>query len=180
MFTRGLDPNEIRWVQQERRRMDPPASRNGGRDIGLPPPSKFTSGHLPSRVVRFSTADADADDSMSGSEEDSEEDLYAGNYSLDSSPQDGTIPSGLIHKSVKPLNGRPHSATDYMRSDVSSSAETVAASRRNAAERIGKLNHRYPVRQNIYREDDSTDSAASSEYSSVQVGRTSGSLPHST
>ncbi|KAL9665332.1 hypothetical protein QQ045_020751 [Rhodiola kirilowii] len=179
MFTQGLDRNGVRWVQ-ERNRINPLSSRIGGRDIGLPPPSKFTSGHLPSRVVHLPKADdsvSESDDEMSL---DSEEDVYGGRSSLDSSPQNGRIGSSVAHKAARALNEQPQSASDYMYSDVSSSMETVVGALRSTAERLAKLNHRYPVKQTTYTEDESTESAASSEYSSTQVGGTSGVLPHHT
>ncbi|KAL9667324.1 hypothetical protein QQ045_001676 [Rhodiola kirilowii] len=174
MFTQGLDRNGVRWVQ-EKSRIDSVASRIGGRDIGLPPHSKFASGHLPSHAVHFPKDD----ESVSSDDEtslDSDEDMYRGKHSLDSSPQYGRIPSSGTHKFAKPMNGRPQSASSYMYSDVSSSVETREGTR--AAERHMKFNHLYPVKQSSYTEDESTNSGASSEYSSTQVGRDSGAVPH--
>lgn len=150
--------------------------RGGGRGCGLPPMSKFQSGHLPAGAM--SRIPIDADDTGSGSDDDlttdsDREEVYGGRYSLDSSPPEDRIPNAAAAARFgKPQLRRPNYASDYMYSDVSSSMETVVGRQGNAAERLVKGNGRYPVRQ--YTEDESSDSAASSEFSSTQVGSNNG------
>ncbi|KAK9270559.1 hypothetical protein L1049_026140 [Liquidambar formosana] len=193
MFTEGLDNNALRWVREQKevplsmsstgRRIDPVTNiRNGGRGCGLPPPSKFRSGHLPSGAIHVSRViPRNADDSGSGSDDDlttdTEEEVYGGRYSLDSSPQDDRIPNGAAHRYGDPSQRRAYYASDPMYSDVSSSMETVAGRQGNVAERFVRGNGRYQVRQNVYTEEESSDSAASSEFSSTQVGSNNGAMP---
>ena len=166
-------------------RMDP--IRSAGRGFGLPPTSKFRSGHLPPSTIPVSrTVPGDNDDIESGSDNDndmttdSEEEVYGGRYSLDSSPPDDRNPSNGAQRYGKPSQGQPRYASDSMYSDVSSSMETVG--RRGygtVAERLLNRNGRYPVAQNGngFTEDESSDSAASSEFSTTQVGSINGGLP---
>jgi hypothetical protein len=149
-----------------------------GRGFGLPPPSKFRSGHLPANAFPTSveTFDSGSNTDMDASV-DSEEEGYSGRYSLDSSPQNSRIPNGA---SGRYGNGvqmpRPRYGSDYAFSDVSSSRETLAGRQGMARDpvRRGAAN----VRQNGFTEDESSDSAASSEFSSTQVGSSiNGTLP---
>jgi len=148
----------------------------------LPPPSKFRSGHLPSTAIPVSrTIPGDVDESGSNSENDmstdSEEEVYGGRYSLDLSPPDDRIPNGTTaHRDGNLRQRRPHYASD-MYSDVSSSMETVVGRQGHVAERLVKGNGRYPVGQYGYTEDESSDSAASSEFSTTQVGSINGAVP---
>lgn len=189
MFTEGLDPNALRWVKEKEVPFSNPAMRsrndlvNGmksgsGRGFGLPPPSKFRSGHLPANAFPTSveTFDSGSNTDMDASV-DSEEEVYSGRYSLDSSPQNSRIPNGA---SGRYGNGvqmpRPRYTSDYAFSDVSSSRETLAGRQGMARDpvRRGAAN----VRQNGFTEDESSDSAASSEFSSTQVGSSiNGTLP---
>ncbi|XP_030934042.1 uncharacterized protein LOC115959685 isoform X1 [Quercus lobata] len=193
MFTEGLDKNALRWVREKevtlsnsnmRPRIDPIAGiRNvGGRGFGLPPPSKFRSGHLPMNAIPVSrTIPGDVDDSGSNSEKDmsteSDEEVYGGRYSLESSPQDERVPNATAHRYGNPVQRQARYGSDYMYSDVSSSMETVVGRRGNLAERLVRGNGRYPVGRNGYTEDESSDSAASSEFSSTQVGSINGAVP---
>ena len=149
----------------------------------MPPPSKFRSGHLPSNAIPVSrTLRGDADESGSNSENDmstdSEEEVYGGRYSLDSSPQDDRISNGTTaNRHGNLAQRRSQYASDSMYSDVSSSMETVAGRQGHVAERLVKGNGRYPVGQYGYTEDESSDSAASSEFSTTQVGSINGAVP---
>lgn len=157
----------------------------GGTGFGLPPPAKFRSGHLPSNAIPVSTAIlGDVDESESNSDNDmstgSEEEVYEGRYSQESSPQDERIPNGTTaHRYGNPEQRPPHYASDYMYSDVSSSMETVVGRQGHVAERLMRGNGRYPVGKGGYTEDESSDSAASSEFSTTQVGSINGAVPHS-
>ncbi|MQL86140.1 hypothetical protein Taro_018669, partial [Colocasia esculenta] len=113
MFTEGLEPNALRWVQQDHarsasaahRRLDPVRGfqteiKGGGggaagvRGFALPRPDKFRSGHLPQAYIPVSRTIPAEEDSVSGGSETEdptdteEEEIYGGRYSLDSSPQD--------------------------------------------------------------------------------------------
>lgn len=160
-----------------RPRLDPMShfrSGGGGRGAGLPPPSKFRSGHLPTNAIPLPV---DVNDSESGSDNggtsDSEEEgVYGGRYSLDSSPPDERIPNGSAQRYGNPLRRQPvYGSSDYTMSDVGSSMETlVGRHKRVAPERMIRENGRYPAGKNGYTEDESDDSAASSEFSTTQVG----------
>ncbi|XP_031492844.1 uncharacterized protein LOC116259261 [Nymphaea colorata] len=195
MFTDGLDPNAVKWVREgsgikrnvelqssfnQRSRYDPAhTNRKGVGSFGLPP-TKLRSVHLPH---------GDVEDSGFGSEteatSDSEEDVYGGRYSLDSSPQDevqwyqkhnrgsalNIMPKGMDSRNTTNLRQQSNS-DDNTYSDVSSSLETMArhCSRTNVhsspahpAERPGTRVARYENQQNEYTEDESSDSAGSSE-----------------
>ena len=151
-----------------RPRIDPITNRRG---FDLPPPSKFRSGHLPMTAIPLSrTLPRDAEESASASENemitDSEDDVYSGRYSLDSSPQDQRIPP---HGNSAQRHARY--ASDYGYSDVSSSRETIFGRERNVGERLVRGSER-----TVYTEEDEeeSDSAASSEFSTTQVASVSG------
>lgn len=193
MFTQGLDNNALRWVREgsaakqkeealsvsnQRPLNDPILNiRNSSRGFGLPPPSKFRSGHLPVGAIPVSRAiPGEADDSGSGSDNDittdSEGEVYGGRYSLDSSPQDGRV----AYRYTKPPERRSQYVSD-MFSDVSSSRETIGLVKGHFGDKILSGNGRYSVGKNVYTEDESSDSAASSEFSSTQVASNSGTVP---
>ncbi|KAI6687867.1 hypothetical protein NL676_024695 [Syzygium grande] len=191
MFTDGLDTNALRWVRENdgalphstlRTRMDPViGTRKGGRGFGLPPASKFRSGHLPASAIPVtSTIRRNAEDSGSASENDmstdSEEEVYGRRYSLDSSPRDDIVSNRKVHGLRNPLQGRPRYTSDCTYSDVSSSVETMVGRQGQIRE---KGSTRYPVQQSGYSEDESSDSAASSEFSTTQVGSINGAIPQS-
>jgi hypothetical protein len=170
-----------------RPRIDP--IRNG-RGFGLPPASKFRSGHLPSSAIPLPrTLPPDADDSRSVSDNDmvtesDEDDVYGGRYSLDSSPQDEKVPNSTTNQRRYGNAARRTSryASDYGYSDVSSSMETVAGRGGIFSESLVRGNARYAsVGRNGYTEDEEegSDSAGSSEFSASQVGSVSSALPRS-
>lgn len=153
--------------------MDPISGFRGGRGFDLPPASKFRSGHLPSTAIPVSRAlPRDGDGSVSASDDDittdSEEEDSRGRYSLDSSPVNPRIPV----RNGNPVQTRGRYASDYVYSDVSSSRETIFGRERNVVDRL--------LRQSgtsvVYTEEDAeeSDSAASSEFSTTQVGSISG------
>ncbi|XP_024977361.1 uncharacterized protein LOC112514945 [Cynara cardunculus var. scolymus] len=193
MFTEGLDTNAVRWVKEgsnnlkkdvpyfasnQRPRIDPISSRNGSRGFGLPPPSKFSSGHLPGVVPISQVLPGEA--TNSGSENDmstdSDGEVYGGRYSLDSSsPQDDRVPPS--NRYYDPVQRRPQ--YHVYSSDVSSSIEiTGGRGRGNVVDRLmmrgTNKNH---VRSNVYTEDESDDSRASSEFSTTQKMRVNGDIP---
>ncbi|KAK9063154.1 hypothetical protein SSX86_017024 [Deinandra increscens subsp. villosa] len=171
MFTEGLDNNALRWVKEgsnnpkkevpylvpnQQARIDPISSRNSSRGFGLPPASKFRSGHLPgvipiSQVLPGEDINSASENDMST---DSDAEVFGGRYSLDSSPQDDRVLSGNRSYDRTHLRPRYH----VYSSDVSSSIETMGARRTDK-------NH---IR-NSYIEDETDDSDGSSEFSTTQV-----------
>ena len=166
-----------------RSRIDPIGGIKSGssRGFGLPPPSKFRSGHLPATTIPVSrTVPGEEDDSASNSDNDgtydSEEEVYGGRYSLDSSPQDHRIPNVTTQRYGNLTHRRPRYGSDYSYSDVSSSRETLVG--RPGIMRGQMFTGTGNVRQNGFTEDESDDSAASSEFSTTQVGGSlNGALP---
>lgn len=154
----------------------------GGRGLGLPPASKFRSGHLPTTAIPLHVDDSESGSDNGATTDSEEEGVYGGRYSLDSSPPDERIPSGTAQRYGNPLRREPHYASsDYTLSDVGSSMETlVGRHKRVEAERLARGAGRYPVGRNGYTEDESDDSAASSEFSTTQVGGSiNGTVPRS-
>ncbi|KAI3825941.1 hypothetical protein L1987_07702 [Smallanthus sonchifolius] len=145
------------FVPNQRPRIDPISSRNGNRGFGLPPATKFRSGHLPgvipiSQVLPGEDINSASENDMST---DSDGEVYGGRYSLDSSPPDDIVlPSNRSY-------GSTHARPRYhvYSSDVSSSIETMGARRTNK-------NH---VRNSVCVEVESDDSNGSSEFSTTQV-----------
>ncbi|XP_023535679.1 uncharacterized protein LOC111797041 isoform X1 [Cucurbita pepo subsp. pepo] len=195
MFTEGLDKSAVRWARETdvtfgtsnlRSRPDPITgvrAGTGARGFGLPPPSKFRSGHLPASAIPVSrTVSSHVDESASASENDmstdSEADVYGVRYSFDSSPQHNRVPNRSNYRYGNSLQGRPKNGSDYFFSDVSSSRETLVGAHRQMPERMWSKNGRYPTKQNGYTEEDSSDSAVSSEFSTTHVGGSiNGALP---
>ncbi|GAB4844919.1 hypothetical protein Ancab_038311 [Ancistrocladus abbreviatus] len=196
MFTEGLDKSALKWVKEgfvhgevpqsisnHKTRIDPIMNtRSTSRGFGLPPPGKFRSGHLPpnaipmSRVVPGNLSVTGSDNEISS---ESESDVYGGRYSLDSSPQDDRIPSSANYRytNTRPLPRRPNYASDCTYSDVYSSVEVSSSRGGNEGERWVKGNGRHTIGHMVV-EDESSDSGASSEYSSMQTGSNIGSNFH--
>lgn len=99
---------------------------------------------------------------------DSDDDTYGGRYSIDSSPQEERITNGSAHAYRNPGRKPPRYASDYTYSEVSSSRETMVGAPRNLRER---------VMRNGFTEDESSDSAASSEFSTTQTGSIKSAVP---
>ncbi|KAG5543870.1 hypothetical protein RHGRI_016584 [Rhododendron griersonianum] len=196
MFTEGLDNSALRWVRESsvNQKKEVPYSMSnlrlrpgGGRGIGLPPPSNFRSGHLSGVIpVSKTLPGEDVDDSGSVTENDmttdSEEEVYGGRYSLDSSPQDDRVPitnnaaAQRYYGSAQRKQPVYASGSVYS-DDVTSSRETIGRGDGNGAERLMRGANRYPIGRDGYTEDESSDSAASSEFSSTQVTSNNGAGP---
>ncbi|KAL2459429.1 hypothetical protein Fot_54678 [Forsythia ovata] len=192
MFTEGLDKNALKWVREGSAnhnkehscvpRIDPISNiGNRGRGIGLPPPSKFQSGHLPGVISVSGVIPGDFDGSRSVSDNDmttdSEEEVYGGRYSLDSSPQNGILSStATAQRYSNPIQRRaPQYASDSMFSDdVSSSRETNRGCGQ-VDEKLMRGANRYP--NNAYSEDGSSYSGGSSEFSTTQIRSNDGTSP---
>lgn len=199
MFTEGLDSDALKWVREgsgdhraevplpvtnQRPKIDPLSSiRNGGRGVGLPPPA-FRSGQLSGVIPISRVIPGDIDDSRSASDNDmttdSEEEVYGGRYSLDSSPQDDRVPSSTTApKYYNPASRHaPQYASDALYSDdLTSSRDSLGRGQGYVADRLTRGANRYSVGNSLYTEDESSDSAASSEFSTTQVGSNNGTVP---
>ncbi|XP_054789232.1 uncharacterized protein LOC129294776 [Prosopis cineraria] len=183
MFTEGLDRSAIRWVREKevpfshsslRSRIDPVGGTNssGARGFGLPPPAKFRSGHLPANAIPGGVDDSGTYSDNGAS--DSEEEVYGGRYSLDSSPQDHRVPNGAGHRYRNFTQGQSPCGSDNTFSEVSSSRETAV--RRPGAARNPQMRVTRNAMQGNFTEDESSDSAASSEFSTSPTGSVNGTL----
>ncbi|KAK6940229.1 hypothetical protein RJ641_029760, partial [Dillenia turbinata] len=140
--------------------------------IAVPPAAKFRSGHLPAGVVPTSRVinnenNESGPDSYDERSTESETDTR---YSLDSSPWTAGVPylGTRRHNSVPSVRKTSY-ATDYVSSDVSSSRDNVGL-------RNGKSLGRNGV-NGFTEEDESSDSASSSGFSSIHGGGRNGSVP---
>lgn len=102
--------------------------RNGGRGFGIPPPEKFRSGHLPRSAVPLSRTMPVDDYSELGSDmdisSDTEEEIYCGKYSPESSPPQNGISHGRIPNGSTGISRQhPYYSDGY--SDFSSSVEAA-------------------------------------------------------
>ncbi|KAL9255246.1 hypothetical protein AKJ16_DCAP02481, partial [Drosera capensis] len=164
MFTDGLDNTALKWVKQgsvnggvpqstsdQRQRIDPVMGiRSNGRGFGLPPPGKFRSGHLrPGSIPLFSVIHRQ--DNVSGSE------------------------AEMISESEEDVS-RPSYGSGRSYSNGGSLVEGSGKSGSNEGQRLVKGETRYSVWRNGYMEvdDESSDSAASSESSFAQAGSNGG------
>ncbi|KAK6923815.1 hypothetical protein RJ641_010015 [Dillenia turbinata] len=187
MFTEGLDSNALKWVHEEydsKKREIPisfstqkllPRTGGRGRGIGLPSPDKFRSGHLPLGVMPVSRAIPLTGDhnTESGSDMDitsDEEDNYGSRYSLDSSPPDSRIPNASLRR-------HDDDTSTYNYSDFSTSTETVQVKKGSVVDGLGRDARRYSAPLSGYVEDESSDSAASSEISSSKFTNSKRSIP---
>uniref|UniRef100_A0ACD5Z5S1 Uncharacterized protein n=1 Tax=Avena sativa TaxID=4498 RepID=A0ACD5Z5S1_AVESA len=184
MFTEGLDRDALKWVREghgagalhSHDRMDAlRAVRGAGAGaggLGMPPPEKFRSGHLPrasvpASVLRTSASSASDMDESSDVEEELE--VCSGRYSVDSSPRlrdehprRTAVP--LYRYANVPAQQSYYSSDGY--SDLSSSRDTALP---RAKPRPQQARAAAYVEEEEY-----SDSAGSSEFSSQPVGRTNG------
>ncbi|KAJ0981455.1 hypothetical protein J5N97_009710 [Dioscorea zingiberensis] len=187
MFTEGLDPHALRWVREghaysssHQKGGDPlRGHRNGGRGLGIPPPEKFRSGHLPRGAIPVSMPVEDETDSGTDMDESSDtEEIYNGRYSLDSSPRDdvserrmangNSAAAATAAKRYATAPPRQHYYTSdgYGYSDFSSSRDT---------DQQLSQQQRMQGRANGYVEEESSDSGGSLEFSR-SAGRSNGSV----
>jgi hypothetical protein len=187
MFTEGLDRDALKWVQGQgaalhsHDRMDPlravrTAAGRGG--LGMPPPEKFRSGHIPRAAVPLSRGSLRSDDGSAASGSDMDElsdteeiEVCSDRYSVESSP----LRDDISRRRAVPLyryatvpGQQSYYSTDDGYSDLSSSRDTalprpkIQQTRRLQARAVG------------YVEEDYSDSAGSSEFSSQVEGRSNG------
>ncbi|KAG0497619.1 hypothetical protein HPP92_002310 [Vanilla planifolia] len=118
MFTEGLDANALQWVQEghppvsnTRQRMhSPPNFEASGSRLGIPPPEKFKSGHLPVGSIPATHAMPLPGDTESGSDMDESSDtdeIYAVRHSSESScvPQNYISKQALLDGACKVHDG---------------------------------------------------------------------------
>ncbi|KAJ6829490.1 uncharacterized protein M6B38_357610 [Iris pallida] len=151
--------------------------RRGGGAFGIPPPEKFRSGHLPRGVIPPSRAMAmdNNDYSELGSDmdesSDTEEEVYGGRYSLDSSPRGEDIVSRTMKAAGSGIGGRysapvaPRQQQNYSSSDgyseFSSSRET---GRQQGYSRKQVVFSGYTEEEEEEEEEESSDSGESSAF----------------
>ena len=139
--------------------------RNGGRGLGIPPPEKFGGrGQFPRGVIppsrtmpveEYSDMGSDMDESS-----DTEEDVFKGRYSIDSSPQDEDILRRKIPDTNSKYANQHYSSDGYSGySEFSSSRETVRRQQLQQQRKPGISG--YTEEQE---EEDETDSGGSSEF----------------
>ncbi|XP_052141879.1 uncharacterized protein LOC127761609 [Oryza glaberrima] len=180
MFTEGLDRDALKWVREghggavhSHDRIDAlRAVRGAGGGLGMPPPEKFRSGHLPRAAAPPLRTDDGSVASGSDMEEssDTEVEVCSGRYSVDSSPRREDI----LRRTAVPqyryatVPGMPsYYSSDY--SDLSSSRDT-------ALPRTKQQQVRRPQAQvgRYVEEEEYSDSAGSSEFSSQVETRSKG------
>ncbi|KAK4747499.1 hypothetical protein SAY87_014085 [Trapa incisa] len=192
MFTEGLDNNALKWVSEKERSLpssnmrptvDPLlSSRNRGHGFRLPATSRFHSGHLPANTIPLTQIiSGKVDGSISASDSDmvtdSEEEVSGFHHSLDSSPQDERVQAGTARRYDNAA--RSQYTSDYGWSDVSSSMETTLGLQGKVPDRYLRRNGRHPLGIKDYTEEEFSDSAASSEFSTTQTGSINGAIPAS-
>ncbi|RWR92490.1 Pesticidal crystal cry8Ba [Cinnamomum micranthum f. kanehirae] len=181
MFTEGLDRNALRWVREGSRINSIHNMRSGIGGFGLPP-AKFQTAHIPiSRPIHVDAEDSGFASDMDVST-DSEEEIYGGRYSLDSSPQDdkvNRVPNGngnagrFGNSNLRQQNYM----SDPVYSDFSSSKETIGRQQQGRGTNgVGPGVGRYPVGGDDYSEDESSDSPRSSEFP-THMGNKRGEIP---
>ncbi|CAL9748396.1 unnamed protein product [Musa acuminata subsp. burmannicoides] len=191
MFTEGLAPGDVRWVREglssatsAQHRIDPLRGlRNGGRGLGIPPPEKFRSGHLPLGAIPMSRTLPTRDGSESGSDMDESSDTEVetyGRHSADSSPQDeisgqrfpgGAFPAAGIGNRYAGLGSVQHYYSSDGYSDISSSVDTI----RKQAPQMRKPVHSNGYMKEEDEEDGLSDSGGSSDFSN-QIERQNDSV----
>jgi hypothetical protein len=159
-------------------RMDPLRSAAVRRGLGMPLPEKFRSGHIPRAAVPLSRGSLRSDDGSAASGSDMDEssdteeiEVYSGRYSVDSSP----LRDDISRRTAAPLyryatvpGQQHHYSTDDGYSDLSSSRDTALPRpkaqqiRRPQARVVGCVEEEY------------SDTAGSSEFSSQVEGRSNG------
>ncbi|KAG5544442.1 hypothetical protein RHGRI_017013 [Rhododendron griersonianum] len=82
-------------------------------------------------------------------------------YSINSSPQDDRVPANNAAAQRQQLI---YASGSVYLDDVTSSREMIGRRNGNVAERMMRGANRYPIGRNGYTEDESSDSAASSEF----------------
>nr|CAB3448038.1 unnamed protein product [Digitaria exilis] len=191
MFTEGLDCDAVKWVREgqgaaalhSHDRMDAlravrGAAGRGG--LGMPPPEKFRSRHMPRvATMRVSRSSLRSDDGSAASGSDMDEssdneeiEVCGGRYSVDSSPRldDATRRTAApLYRYATMPGQQSYYSTDDGYSDLSSSRDTALPrakaqpSRRPQAGVVG------------YVEEECSDySAGSSEFSSQVEGQSNG------
>lgn len=162
-------------------RMDPlralrSAAGRGG--LGMPPPEKFRSGHIPRAAVPLSRSSLRSDDgdATSGSDMDESSDteeieVGSGRHSVDSSPRCDDISrrtAAPLHRYATVPGQQHYYSTDDGYSDLSSSRDT-------ALPRPKTQQTRRPQRRVVgYVDEEYSDSAGSSEFSSQVEGWSNG------
>ncbi|KDP29750.1 hypothetical protein JCGZ_18685 [Jatropha curcas] len=112
--------------------------KKGGQGLGLPSSAKFRSRQLASDAVPASqTIPVSRKGGGSGSDmdtsSDSEDEIYGGQYSLESSPQDDKIPNIAAARHISPMKRNGNYVTDKTHSNLSMSGESFWQKQGSAA-----------------------------------------------
>ncbi|CAM0944009.1 unnamed protein product [Alopecurus aequalis] len=187
MFTEGLDRDALKWVREghgagaalhSHDRMD--ALRavrgvGGAGGLGMPPPEKYRSGHLPRASVPLRASASSASDMDESSDAEEEVEVCSGRYSVDSSPRRDDLPRRtavpLYRYANVPGQQNYYSSDGY--SDLSSSRDT-ALPRAKQPQQQARRPQQPRAAAAYVEEEEYSDSAGSSEFSSQAVGRSNG------
>lgn len=145
--------------------------RGIGQGFGLPCPSKFQSGHLPSAKIPVSRAiHVSGNDSKSGSDMDTDSDsdgeVYGVKYPVNSLPKDEKIPNSLHRNSADKIHSKFRLARD-----------AIQQKKGNRVETLGDGGVRSRVAGSGYTVEESLDSVISSEVSSRLLSSSSAGVP---
>ncbi|XP_042449618.1 uncharacterized protein LOC122034435 [Zingiber officinale] len=190
MFTKEIDPHAYRWSREGQPsatsvhpRMEPLVNlRDSGRGLGIPPPEKFRSGHLPPGSISMSHAIPTGEDSQSGSDmdetSDTEAEIYEIRHSFDSSSVDEVagrrVPNGTFRPpAFRNRHTGPGSTQNYYSSDGYSDVSSSVDTTRKQPHQIRKMTQsEYMIE--VDEEDGLSDSGQSLEFSSQVKRRNDG------
>ncbi|CAA6658860.1 unnamed protein product [Spirodela intermedia] len=167
MFTEGLDPHAVRWVQQ--------VGAGGARASVLPRPEKFRSGHLTQAYVPVSRtipADEDSVSSTSDMDEDTDydEDRYSARYYPSSPPKVGRMQTQHHQQRGQRRSGDVNGTVSVPKKTVLSSQYQYSSD--TYSDLSPSRSQRYPQKQSgqthtsDYTEDDESESGCSLEFTS--------------
>ena len=163
-------------------RMDALRAVRGAGGLGMPPPEKFRSGHLPRASVPLRTSGASSASDMDESSDADEEEVEvcgSGRYSVDSSPRrvDDLLPRRTavpLYRYANVPGGHQSYYSSDGYSDLSSSRDTALPSRARPQQQQARRPQQPRAAAAAYVEEEYSDSAGSSEFSSQAVGRSNG------
>jgi hypothetical protein len=155
-------------------RMDPLRAARGAGGLGMPPPEKFRSGHLPRTSVPLRTSASSASDMDESSDADEAEEVCSGGrYSVDSSParRNDLLPR---RAAAAPLyryaNAHAHQQQHHSSYYSSDAYSDLSSSRDTALPRPAKPRPQARTAAAYAEEEEYSDSAGSSEFSTQPTG----------
>ncbi|KAF5749744.1 hypothetical protein HS088_TW03G00069 [Tripterygium wilfordii] len=151
------------------RRIDPIVNQiKGAYNSGVLPPTKFDIEHLSGVIPASQPTSVTSINGRSGSDmdtsSDSEDEVYGGQYSLKSSPQDDKIPT-----SVAPVyNASRQRDVNHYKDEINFSRKSTPEKQGKGEDRLGREDYGVQLGQPGASEDEQSDSATSTEMSSTQ------------